>query len=52
MELETEVLEAYHVVNDPIGTAGGVLYWGEGAKTNRHLSLANADPAASQVPHP
>ena len=31
-------------VTDPFWTAGTVLYWGEGSKTNRSLELANADP--------
>ncbi len=42
-------LEAEHLVADPFWTAGVSLYWGEGSKTIRRLSMANADPAALRL---
>lgn len=42
-------LEARHLVNDPFWTAGVALYWGGGSKTERKLSLSNADPAALRL---
>ncbi len=42
-------LEAEHLVDDPFWTAGVALYWGEGAKATRQLSMANADPAAIRL---
>jgi hypothetical protein len=36
-------------LDDPLFVAGTVLYWGEGAKTNRFLALSNADPAAHRL---
>lgn len=42
-------LEAEHLVRDPFWTAGVAMYWGEGAKTTRRLSLANSDPAALRL---
>lgn len=43
--IETAALEAHHLVSDPFWTAGVSLYWAEGAKTQRRISMANADPA-------
>lgn len=40
------LLEAEHLVDDPFWTAGVALYWGEGTKATRQLSIANSDPAA------
>jgi hypothetical protein len=34
---------------DPLFIAGTVLYWGEGDKTGRMLSLANTDPTALRL---
>lgn len=42
-------LEAEHLVADPFWTAGVSLYWGEGSKTIRRLTMANADPAALRM---
>jgi hypothetical protein len=42
-------LEAMHLAADPFWTAGVSLYWGEGSKTGRRLSLANSDPAALRL---
>ena len=36
-------------LHDPFWVAGTVLYWGEGSKTRRELSLANADPGSSFI---
>jgi hypothetical protein len=36
-------------LHDPLFVAGTVLYWGEGAKTDRLLALTNADPAAHRL---
>jgi hypothetical protein len=38
-------LEAHHLVTDPLWTTGVALYWGEGSKATRQLSMANSDPA-------
>jgi hypothetical protein len=38
-------LEAEHLVADPEWTTGVALYWGEGSKATRQLSMANSDPA-------
>jgi len=40
---------AEHHMHDPLFVAGTVLYWGEGAKTDRLLALTNADPAAHRL---
>jgi hypothetical protein len=42
-------LEAHHLSRDPFWMAGVVLYWGEGGKTNRRLSVANSDPSALRL---
>jgi len=42
-------LDAEHLVADPFWTAGVSLYWGEGSKTIRRLTTANADPAALRM---
>jgi hypothetical protein len=42
-------LEAEHLVQDPFWVAGVSMYWGEGSKTQRRLSMANADPAALRM---
>lgn len=42
-------LEAEHLVRDPFWTAGVAMYWGEGAKATKQLSLANSDPAALRL---
>jgi hypothetical protein len=34
---------------DPLFIAGTVLYWGEGAKSSRFLSLANTDAAVLRL---
>jgi hypothetical protein len=36
-------------LQDPLFVAGTVLYWGEGAKTERLLTFANSDPAAHRL---
>jgi hypothetical protein len=43
------ILEAEHLVNQPFWTAGVSMYWGEGSKATRQLSMANADPAALRM---
>ncbi|MDH3730289.1 MAG: hypothetical protein OES13_04035 [Acidimicrobiia bacterium] len=44
--LESEAaIEALGLLNDPIWATGVAIYWGEGAKTQRALSVTNADPA-------
>jgi hypothetical protein len=43
------VLEAHHLVSDPFWTAGVAMYWGEGGKATRRLSMANSDPAALRL---
>ena len=35
--------EAPRLVSDPLWVAGTALYWAEGAKTSRRLSMANSD---------
>ena len=40
---------AHQHLGDPLFVAGTVLYWGEGAKTNRVLALSNSDPAALRL---
>lgn len=42
-------LEAEHLVDDPVWTAGVALYWGEGFKTQSTLGMANADPSALRL---
>jgi hypothetical protein len=42
-------LEALHLVRDPFWVAGVCMYWGEGSKATRQLSMANADPAALRM---
>lgn len=42
-------LEAEHLVDDPLWTAGVAMYWGEGSKTIRRLSMANSDPAVLRM---
>jgi len=37
------------LMRDPLWVAGTVLYWGEGAKTQNHLKMANADPRALRL---
>ena len=37
-------LEAIELLDEPEWVAGVALYWGEGAKTDRRLSITNADP--------
>lgn len=49
-ELEEEARRfALDHLDDPFWVAGTVLYWGEGSKTQRAHSLANADPAALRL---
>ncbi len=36
--------EAHSLVKDAQWTAGVVLYWGEGSKSDRRLAISNADP--------
>jgi len=43
------MLEAHHLVSDPFWTAGVAMYWGEGGKASRRLSMANSDPAALRL---
>jgi hypothetical protein len=43
------MLEAEHLVTQPLWTAGVCMYWGEGSKATRQLSMANADPAALRL---
>lgn len=43
------VAEAEYLIRDPFWVAGVVLYWGEGSKTQRELSMANSDPAALRL---
>lgn len=38
--------EALRLIDDPFWVAGVVLYWAEGAKTNRRLELAHTEPPA------
>lgn len=38
--------EALELFDDPLWIAGVVLYWAEGAKTNRRLELAHTEPSA------
>lgn len=45
---EARVFAEDHL-HDPLFVAGTVLYWGEGAKTDRLLALTNADPAAHRL---
>ncbi|MEX0865352.1 MAG: hypothetical protein WD269_10835 [Acidimicrobiia bacterium] len=42
-------LEAIHLQDDPLWTAGVALYWGEGFKTQSTLGMANADPHALRL---
>jgi len=42
-------LEAEHLVDQPFWVAGVPMYWGEGSKATRQLSMANADPAALRM---
>ncbi len=42
-------LEAEHLVNQPFWVAGVSMYWGEGSKAKRELSMANTDPAALRM---
>jgi hypothetical protein len=37
------------LINEPLWVAGTILYWAEGAKTQRHLSMANSDPRALRL---
>lgn len=39
-------LEAHQRMGEPLWIAGNVLYWGEGDKSSRRLSLVNSDPKA------
>lgn len=43
------LLEAEHLVDDSLWVAGVSMYWGEGSKATRQLSMANADPAALRL---
>ena len=43
------LLEAEHLVDDPLWIAGTVLYWGEGFKTRSQLGMANSDPHALRL---
>jgi len=40
---------AFDHLADPLFIAGTVLYWGEGAKSSRFLSLANTDAAVLRL---
>ncbi len=42
-------LEAHHLSHDPFWTAGLALYWGEGSKTQRRISMANSDPSVLRL---
>ncbi len=42
-------LEAMHLADDPAWTAGVAMYWGEGSKATRQLSMANSDPAVLRL---
>lgn len=42
-------LEAENLVDQPFWVAGVSMYWGEGSKATRQLSMANADPAALRM---
>lgn len=42
-------LEAEHLITDAFWTAGVALYWGEGGKATKRLSMANSDPAALRM---
>lgn len=46
---EQSLLEAEHLVDQPFWVAGVSMYWGEGSKATRKLSMANADPAALRM---
>jgi hypothetical protein len=48
IETEARRFDLDHL-NDPFWVAGTMLYWGEGSKTHRAHSLANADPAAMRL---
>jgi hypothetical protein len=37
------------LTSDPVWVAGLVLYWAEGAKTRRDVSMANTDPRALRL---
>lgn len=41
--------EVPDLVAHPLWVAGTVMYWAEGAKTKRRLSVANTDPAALRL---
>ncbi|CAN5814702.1 hypothetical protein BH23ACT4_BH23ACT4_03710 [soil metagenome] len=43
------LLEAESLVYQPFCVAGVSMYWGEGSKATRRLSMANADPAALRM---
>ncbi len=43
------LLQAEHLADDPFWTAGVSMYWAEGSKTPRRLTMANADPAALRM---
>ena len=43
------ILEAEHLVRDPFWTAGVSMYWAEGSKSQRRLTMANSDPAALRM---
>ena len=42
-------LDAQRLVDQPLWVAGVALYWGEGSKATRQLSLANSDPAVLRL---
>jgi len=37
------------LIDDPLWVAGTMLYWGEGAKRHRHLSMTNSDPELLRI---
>ena len=41
--------EVEDLTASPLWVAGTVMYWGEGGKTDRRLSLSNADPEAHRL---
>ncbi len=41
--------EVPSLIDEPLWLAGTVMYWAEGSKTDRSLSLANSDPRAGSM---
>jgi hypothetical protein len=41
--------EVADLITDPLWLAGTVMYWAEGEKRSRHLTLTNTDPAALRL---